>query len=301
MDVDALKLFVEVARSGSFAAVARGADIDPSQVSRAISGLESELGVRLLQRTTRAMSLTEAGARYLAQITPLIEGLDRAAEAARSEDSDPAGMVRLTASVAFAQACLAPLLGRFRGRFPKLVLDLVLTDRNLDLVADRIDIAIRLGPSYSADVIGARLFPTRYRVVAAPGWVARHGPLASPAELSGHDCLLFSFPDFRTRWLFRSGETIEEVPVRPALLVTNALILREAARAGHGPALLADWLIGDDLASGRLVDLFADHDVTATSFDTAAWLLYPSRTHMPARVRAVIDFLKREMTASVRM
>jgi DNA-binding transcriptional LysR family regulator len=301
MDMDALKLFVEVARTGSFAAVARAADIDPSQVSRAIAGLESELGVRLLQRTTRAMSLTEAGARYLAQITPLIEGLDRAAEEARSEDADPVGMVRLTASVAFAQACLTPLLGRFRARFPKLVLDLVLTDRNLDLVADRIDIAIRLGPSYSADVIGTRLFHTRYRVVAAPDWLARHGSLASPAALSEHDCLLFSFPDFRTRWLFRTGETIEEVPVRPALLVTNALILREAARAGHGPALLADWLIGDDLESGRLVDLFTDHDVTATSFDTAAWLLYPSRTHMPARVRAVIDFLKREMTAGVRV
>ncbi|MFN3613213.1 MAG: LysR substrate-binding domain-containing protein [Rubrimonas sp.] len=300
MDLDALKLFAEVARTGSFAAVARAADIDPSQVSRAIAGLERALGVRLLQRTTRAMSLTEAGARYLAQITPLIEGLERAAEEARSEDSDPAGMVRLTASVAFAQACLAPLLGRFRARFPKLVLDLVLTDHNLDLVAERIDIAIRLGPSYSADVIGARLFHTRYRVVAAPDWEARHGPLASPAALSGHDCLLFSFPDFRSRWLFRTGETIEEVPVRPALLVTNALILRDAARSGHGPALLADWLIGDDLASGRLVDLFANLDVTATSFDTAAWLLYPSRTHMPARVRAVIDFLKREMTAGVR-
>lgn len=298
MDLDALKLFAEVARTGSFASVARAADVDPSQVSRAIAGLESELGVRLLQRTTRAMSLTEAGARYLAQITPLMEGLDRAAEEARSEDSDPVGTVRLTASVAFAQACLTPLLDRFRARFPKLVLDLVLTDRNLDLVADRIDIAIRLGPNYSADVIGTRLFRTRYHVVVAPDWLARHGPLASPAVLSDHNCLLFSFPDFRSRWLFRSGEKIEEVPVRPALLVTNALILREAARAGHGPALLADWLIGDDLASGRLVDLFANHDVTATSFDTAAWLLYPSRAHMPARVRAVIGFLKRYLPTS---
>jgi DNA-binding transcriptional LysR family regulator len=295
MDLDALKLFAEVARSGSFAAVARAANLDPSQVSRMVAGLERELGVRLLQRTTRSMSLTEAGARYLGQVEPLIEGLARAAEEARFEDSDPAGLVRLTASVAFAQARLAPLLDRFRARFPKLLLDLVLTDRNLDLVSERIDIAIRLGPSYSADVIGARLFRTRYHVVASPGWLARAGPLASPAALNVHDCLLFSFPDFRTRWLFRSGETIEEVPVKPALLVTNALILREAALGGHGPALLADWLIGDDLASGALVDLFAGHDVTATSFDTAAWLLYPSRAHLPARVRAVIDFLKQEL------
>ncbi len=295
MNLEALRLFAEVARTGSFAAVARSVDLDPSQVSRAIAALENELGVRLLQRTTRAMSLTDAGTRFLAHIAPLIEGFDRAAEEARSEDIDPGGTVRLTASVAFAQTCILPLLERFRARFPRLVLDLVLTDRNLDLVADRIDIAIRLGPRYAADVIGTRLFQTRYRVVASPGWLQRYGPIATPADLNAHGCLLFSFPEFRTRWLFRTGDAMEEVAVHPSLLVTNALVLRAAAIAGHGPAMLADWLIGEDIASGRLVALFPDRDVTATSFDTAAWLLYPSRVHMPARVRAVIDFLRREL------
>jgi DNA-binding transcriptional LysR family regulator len=163
-----VRLLVEVSRRGSFTAVARGRGIDPSSVSRAVAALERELGVRLFERTTRALAPTEAGRLYLARVAPLLEEFDRASDEARSARADPVGALRLTASVAFGQVCLVPLLPAFRGAFPRLGLELLLTDANLDLVADRVDLAVRLAPSFRADVIGTKLFPTRYRVCASP-------------------------------------------------------------------------------------------------------------------------------------
>ncbi len=294
MDIGTLELFVEVARRGSFSAVARDRGLDPSVVSRAIAGLERALKARLFQRSTRNLALTEAGNLYLARIAGPIEALSEARDEAASAPGDPAGTLRLTASVAFGQALLVPLLGDFRRSFPRLQLELLLTDANLDLVEERIDLAIRLAPSYRADVIGARLMATRYRAVASPAWLAAHGPVAAPDRLARERCLLLSLPGFRARWLFRAvgGDAITEVPVTGDIMSSSVLAVRDAALAGLGPALLADWLIAPDLALGRLVDLVPGHDVTATSFGTAAWLLYPSRAYLPLKVRLVIDFLR---------
>lgn len=293
MDLDTLSLFVHVVQRGSFAAAARDRNLDPSSVSRTIAGLEAALNVRLLQRTTRAMVLTEAGEQYFARIQPLLEELARVHDDTTSMRADPLGTLRLTASVSFGDTCLIPLLPAFQEAFPRLHLELILTDKTLDLVAERIDLAIRLAPSYRADVIGTKLFPTRYRVVASPAYVRRTETLHVPSDLDAHACLLFSLPDFRTRWLFRRHGAIIEQPVRGTLILSNALALRSAALAGLGPTLLPDWLIGHALAAGDLVDVFPDYDVAATTFETAAWLLYPSRAYLPIKVRATIDFLKK--------
>ncbi len=295
MDLELLRIFAEVARRGSFAEVARGRDVDASVISRRIAALEAELGARLLQRTTRSMALTEAGELFLSRVAPLIEELDQARDEIAATRKDPVGTVRLTASIAFGEICLAPLLPRLRARFPRVRLELILTDQNLDLLAERIDLAIRLAPSYRADVIGVKLFDTRYRVVASPDYIARAGAPSRPSELAARNCVLFTLPEFRTRWRFRSGDGIEEVPVRGDLVISNALMLKHAALDGLGPALLADWTIAADLQAGRLVDLFPHHDVAAASFETAAWLLYPSRVHLPFRTRATIDFLRQEL------
>ena len=295
MEIDSLRLLIDVARRGSFAAVARERGVDPSSVSRPIAGLEAELGARLLQRTTRAMTLTEAGEAYVAAIAPLVDGLDDAREALASAPSALTGALRITASVAFGETLVAPLIQALREELPKVRLELVLSDTNLDLVADRIDIALRLAPSYRADVIGVKLFPTRYRVVASPGYLERARKIILPGDLVGHDCVLSALPEFRTRWLFRQGAAAEEVFVDGGLVSSNALVLRLAAVAGLGPALLADWLIEAQLASGELIDLLPAWEVAATNFDTAAWLLYPSREHLPKRIRVAIDFLRRHL------
>jgi DNA-binding transcriptional LysR family regulator len=297
MDLETLRLFVDVAQQGSFSAVARAREVDPSSVSRAVSALEAELSTRLFQRSTRSMTLTEAGQRYLSRTAPLVEELDRAHEELASTRADPIGTLRLTASVAFTQVCLTPLLPAFRAAFPRLKLELLVTDRALDLVAENVDLAIRLGPSYRADVIGVKLFSTRYRVVASPAYLAREGAITTPRALGERRCLLLALPDFRSRWLFRRRNKIVEVPVSGDLVISSVLALRSAALAGLGPCLLADWIVDGDLAEGTLVEVLPSFEVTATTFETAAWLLYPSRDYLPRKVRGAIDFLKLQLPA----
>jgi len=302
MDMDGLQVFVDVMRRGSFAAVARDRAIDPSSVSRTIAQLETELGVRLFQRTTRRLNPTEAGARYFERMEPLLEEMERAKDDLAEARAVPKGTLRLTTTVSFGQVRIVPLLVALRRSLPELRLELILSDDNLDLVAERIDLAIRLGPPLAdTGLVGTKLIDTRYRVCASPAYLEREGPLHVPADLSARTCVLFALPRFRSRWRLRdrTGE-IEEVAVDGHILSTNAVSLRDCARAGIGPALLADWLIGDDLRAGRLVDLFPDYEVTATEFETAAWLLYPSRRFLPLKVRAMIDLLRTHVTAPPR-
>lgn len=296
MNLNVLQTFVEVARQGSFAAAARAVDTDPSLISRAVAGLEKELGVRLFHRSTRQMALTEAGALYLARAEAVVEELAHARDEARAVSAEPQGTLRLTTSVAFGQACLMPLMPAFRSRFPDVRLELILTDQNLDLVGERIDLAIRLAPSIESDMICAKLFATRYRVCASPAYLAKAPQLTKPVDIGEHDALLFSLPAFRSRWLFRDAAgAVTEAPVRGGMVLSNALALRDAMLAGLGPALLANWLVDEDIAAGRCVDLFPDYAVAATTFDTAAWLVYPSRRFLPEKVRVALDFLRERL------
>lgn len=287
-------MFVDVARAGSFAVVARERGVDPSSVSRAIAALEARIRTRLFQRTTRSLALTEAGELYLARAPAIIAAATRLLDESASVRSDPVGLVRLTASVAFGQACLVPLLPAFAAQFPRVTLDLALTDTKVDLVADRVDLAIRLGVDGDVGVLSKRLFATRYHVVASPDYVATHGWPDTPQALSGRDCLLYALPDFRSRWRFRTAAGEEEdVAIGGRFVMSNALALRRAARDGCGPALLADWLIDDDIASGALIDLFPEHRVAASGFETAAWLLWAGGDYLPRKTRAVMKLLER--------
>ena len=298
METKALEIFIDVVRMESFAAVARKYDMDPSSVSRIIASLEQELDVRLFQRTTRKLSLTEAGERYLLRVEPLVEELERARDEANTISSTPSGSLRMTTSVAFGQVCIVPLLEAFHTQYPELALELLMTDDNVDLVRQRVDLAIRLGPSRDKDLIGTRLMDARYRVVASPEYLSRHPNPENPEELSDHSCVLLALPDYRTRWLFRdASQRVQEVLVQGKLVISPALAVREAARQGHGPALLPNWMIDTDLGTGGLVDLFPAYDVAATSFDTGAWLLYPSRSYLPRKVRIMIDFLKARLAS----
>ncbi|MEO0421801.1 MAG: LysR family transcriptional regulator [Pseudomonadota bacterium] len=299
MKVDTLQLFVEVARRLSFAAVAESRGVNPSSVSRVIGQLEANLGVRLFQRTTRSMTLTEAGELYLQRVAAVLEELDQAQEQARQLDSGPRGTLRLTASVAFGERVIVPRTPRFQARYPDVALELLFTDDNLDLVREGIDLAVRLTPMMSGDVVATRLCPTAYRVVASPAYLDRAPPVREPQDLTEHACCVFALPAFRGEWTYRPRRGDSEgapgtVAIRSHLVVSSALSLRSLVLAGAGPALLADWLIRDDLASGALVDLLPAYEVTATRFDTAAWLAMPSRAYLPQRVRVMIDFLKEE-------
>lgn len=301
MDLDGLKLLLEVARRGSFAAVARDRGTEPSTVSRAVAEVERALGFRVFHRTTRRLSPTEAGTLFLERATGSIETLEAAAEEGRAVTAEPAGELRLTASVAFGVKWLLPRLAAFRAAYPRVTLDLIITDERVDMVRDRVDLAIRLAPSIDADVVCTRLMPMRYRVCASPGYLARHGSLDGPQALATRDCVLFSLPEFRSRWLFRRHDGaggILSVPISGSVVISNALSVYEAAKLGLGPALLVDWVAAPDLAAGRLVDLLPDYEASASNFDTAAWLLYPSRSYLPQKVRVMIDFLRQPAAAA---
>jgi DNA-binding transcriptional LysR family regulator len=296
MDISVLQIFVEVMRQGSFAAVARKHNIDPSSVSRTIASLEEEIGVRLFQRTTRKLSPTEAGIIYFQRVEPLVEEMQQAIAEATDFSGQAKGSLRVTASVTFGLKCIVPILPNFGAMYPDLTVDLLLTDATIDLFAERIDLAIRLGILPDSTLIAQRLMPTNYVVCASPEYLQRWGTPAIPKDIEEHNCLLFPLAGFRTRWVFRNKEgDIKEVSVHGRTIISNALALQQCAIAGMGLVLLPYWLIYEDLVAGNLVNLFPDYEVTATEFNTAAWFVYPSRTYVPLKVQVFMDFLKQSV------
>lgn len=293
MDTKLFHQFLEVARSGSFAAAARVQNIDPSAVSRAVSQLEAELGVRLFQRTTRSLALTEAGARFRSKIEGVVSEIEQICDEVGPRNTSPKGRLCVSASVAFGQACLVPLLGAFFERYPEIDLELKLTDTNVNLISERVDLAVRLAPTLDLDVVATKLMPTTYGVYASPAFVQSAKAPTTVADIATTDTLCFDLPDYRKRWIFRDsqGET-SEVMLRPRAVISSALGVRGAALQGLGVALLPSWLVGSDIASGALIKLFPYYAVTATDFDTAAWLIYPSRSYLPHKTRLAIDFLR---------
>lgn len=297
MDVSTLKIFLAVVRQGSFAAVARDRNIDPSSVSRAISSLEKELGIRLFQRTTRQLSLTASGAIYYEQMERIIDEMERAISAATELSQSPKGTLRVTASVAFGVSCIVPLLPEFEMAYPELSMDLVLSDAVLDLVSDRIDMAIRLGTLSDSSLIAQRLMQTRYFVCASPEYVKQHGWPKTPLDLANHNCLRFPFPGFRSQWQFKdSAGRIESVAVSGRMVISNAIALKDCAIASMGVSLLPNWLVRDEINSGRLLALFPTYTVAASSFNTSAWFVYPSVRYMPLKVKVFTEFLKQRLS-----
>lgn len=293
MDITVLQFFVEVVRLGSFAAVARERNLDPSSVSRAIGNLEEELGIRLLQRTTRQLSVTEAGLTFYQRLSPLLEEMEDTFSQVKDTSNQLTGTLRVTASVSFGLQMVVPILPQFQKLYPNLKVDLLLTDAIVDLIGERVDVAIRLGLLSDSSLIAHRLMPTRYFVCASPEYLQRSPLITKPADLAEHNCLLFPLAGFRSRWLFRNPEgEITEVGITGNITISNAMALQKCAIAGMGVTLLANWLVNEDLGAGRLIDVFPDYTVSATDFHTAAWFVYPSRSYVPLKVRAFMDFMQ---------
>lgn len=286
-------MFVEVVRRRSLAAVARDLGLTPSTISRGIAGLEQEVGVRLLHRTTRRLAPTEAGLAYFERLAPLVDELESARSVARDSLEEPSGTLRITAPVTFAQLNLMPLLPAFAVRYPQLRFEFLLTDSKVDLVAERLDAAVRLGHLEDSAMIAHRLCTMRYAVVASPDYLERHPAPRAPADLAGHDCLRYAIPGARAVWRFRDrhGAT-EDVPVAGRFTMSNGVALRQCAVAGLGLSLLPRWNVAEEIAEGTLVPVLERYDCSLTDFDAAAWVLYPSREYVPLKVRAWVDLLR---------
>lgn len=296
MELADLKTLLLIRNLGGFAAAARVLGLNPASVSRKVAEIEASLGLRIFQRSTRRFSVTEAGETFLARLSPLLDEFDAALGSAEALSLAPAGTLRMTTSVSFGHEVVMPLLDGFHATYPGINVELLLTDSNVDLVQDRIDLALRLAPAPAGDLISSRILTARYRVVASPEYLRRFGRPQAPQNLADHNALRFALPGFRDRWLFRDmAGTITEVPVHGWLVISNALSLRRAVKDGMGVAMLADWLVRRDIDEGNLVDVFPTFDVTATGFDAGIWALYPSRVYLPQRVRLMIDLIRQHV------
>jgi len=291
MDIEALEIFVDVMGHRNFTDVARVRNLAPSSVSRTITALEKEIGIRLFQRSTRRLEPTEAGNVYFERIRPILDELSSAREVAADLIEEPKGTLRVTASTVYGEMYIVPLLPDISDQYPLLSVELILTDAYMDLIEERIDVAIRLGALQDSSCIARQIKKLAFYICASPEYIARHGKPDSPHEIKNHNCLLFPRTGHNLNWLFKKEGAVAEIPITGKCLVTNSRAIKQCALTGMGLALLPDWLVGDAIQSGLLVRLFDEFDVTATDYDGAIWLLYPSRDYVPIKTRVFMDHL----------
>lgn len=287
LNADDLALFVRVATLGSFAAAAEGTAMTSSGVSKAISRMEDRLGVVLLQRSTRRLAVTTEGETLLVGGPAVLDALERLEAETTAARGRPRGRVRVSAGSAFAQYLIIPRLAGFRERFPEIDVDLQVTDRRVDLLAESIDVAIRTGSLLDSSLVARKLRSARRLIVASPAYLARRGTPVSPGDLAQHDCLTLSGHDGLARWPFRVGARVDTVAVRGAMTADSAEALRTMAIAGLGVVRLADFLLQDAVDDRRLVALLTD--CHADEPLPVAALTPPGRARLP-RVRAFLDF-----------
>lgn len=292
MDTLTLTLFVEVMREHSFTDVARAHGMAPSSVSRAMSGLEAELGVRLFQRTTRRLEPTEAGMAYFQRIVPVLDELHAARDAAADLSEQPKGTLRVTAATVYGEMYIVPQLPQLAEKYPQLSIELLLTDAYLDMVEERIDVAVRLGTLQDSSLIARQLSSMAFFVCASPDYLERHGVPVTLTDMQQHNCLLFPRSGYSMNWLFKDNTGQETaVSINGRCLITHSRAIRDSAIAGMGLALLPDWLVGESIRAGKLVRLYEEYAVTPTDYNGGVWLLCPSRDYLPLKTRVFMDHL----------
>jgi len=293
----AIGAFVAVVDEGGFAPAARRAGQAASSFTRHVDALEGALGVTLLNRSTRRISLTAAGEAYYPQAVQILAGLAEANRSLRERDGPPRGLLRVSLPSSFARMHVSPFLPRFMAEYPGVELDLLMSDEVVNLVERRIDVAVRLGAIDSASLIARRLAPHRRIVCASPAYLAKRGMPEAPGDLTDHACLTFAFADGERRWRFTQGEQVEQIRVKGPLRANQAEALKEAAMAGFGVVMLPTWLVGEEVAQGSLQPLLGAWHADIGRLGAAPLveggihaLYLPDRKESP-KVRVFVDFL----------
>lgn len=290
-DLVELKAFVTVVEAGSFNRAADQLGASAAAVSRRISSLENSLGVKLLNRTTRQLDLTEAGRQFYGDAVNIFELLEAAEEKLRTGHQTIRGNLRIAAPLSFGIGRLAPVLPAFMQRYPDLSVHLQLEDRLTDLVAEGVDVAVRISDSLQdSTLVATRIAAIPMVFCASPGYLQQHGEPKKPADLSQHACLHYSLVSTKENWRFAMDEASRDLEIHGPLSTNNGDVLREAAIQGLGIILSPAFIVEDALHAGRLQAILS-------SYCPAPYGLYavrPSRQFTPARVSALIDFLKQQ-------
>lgn len=281
----AMEVFAQVAEARSFSAAAQTLGLSNTAVSKHVMMLEESLGVRLLNRTTRRVNLTEVGRAYLTRAREILADVDELEISAADLHASPRGLLRINAPVSFGSLHIAPAVSDFLEIYPDLNVDLSITDRFVDVIEDRLDVAIR-GRTTPEDssLIGKKIAPERFVLCASPAYLAERGAPRHPDDLTMHAC--FAYAQTET-WRFTRDGTEVAIPVNGRFTSNNGEALRAAVRHGQGIALLPTFLVGDDLQSGRLMPLLPDCRIA----EAGLYAIYPHRRLLSAKVRVFIDFL----------
>ena len=283
----ALSLFVTVVESGSFSAAGRILDLSPSAVSRAIDRIETRLGVRLLLRSTRALSLTAEGQAYLQTARRILADLDDA-EQQIADQGAPRGRLRVNAALAYGRLRIVPLLGEFAARYPHILVDIALTDAIVDIAGGQADVAIRFGPLSDSTLTARKLGETRRVIVAAPDYLARHGTPRLPEDLHAHNCLNFNFRRAEPVWPFcRAGRDFA-MTVHGNIEANNGETLGQLAANGIGIARVGAFSVAGEIADGTLVPILEDYNPGDIELIHAVFV---GGASTPARIRVFVDFL----------
>jgi DNA-binding transcriptional LysR family regulator len=284
----AITAFVKVVEGGSFARAAERLDTSVSTVSRHVSELEAHLDARLLNRTTRRLSLTESGRVFHERCVQLLADLEEAEESATAATVKPRGTLRLTSSITFGARHLAPAIAEFVTRYPAMRFDVELSDRAVDLVDEGFDVAVRIGAIGSQNLVGRKIGATRLLCCAAPSYLAQRGTPRAPEDLAAHACLSYEYSSMRNIWPFRDHDGRERnVRIAGPVHANNGRFLEALAVQGTGIVYEPDFIVGPDVRAGRLTPILREFEPPPSSI----YVVYPSRRHLSAKVRAFTDFL----------
>jgi len=283
-----IAVFVQVVECGSFSAAAERLDLSKSVISKYVTRLENNLGARLLNRTTRKLSLTEVGQAFYHKSRMALQDLDEAENEVSRLQGQPRGVLRLNAPMSFGILHVAPLLTEFHELYPEVRVDLNLDDRKLDVIQQGFDISLRISDLPDSSLVARRLCQCHHVIVAAPSYLRLMGEPHSPADLNRHRILTYRYQESSISWDFRYADNrVENVQIDGHTRINNSLAIRAAVLAGMGIARMPSFAAGEALKQGDLVKLFPDTSTLAVSI----FLIYPQRRHLSPKVRAFADFM----------
>ena len=283
-----MRTFVQVVDAGSFIGAAEPLEMSKAAVSRHVGELEARLGVRLLNRTTRKLSLTEEGELFYLRCKELLGGVEAAESEITSRSGEAIGLLRVSAPVSFGNLHLGDVWAAFKARHPKVTFDVTLSDRVVDIVEEGFDLAIRIGRLADSSLVARKLSPMQRYIVASPAYLAGRGTPKVPADLRHHDCLCYSNADTIDEWRFCEADgRAMSVEVKGRVRANNGDLLRVAALKGLGFVDLPNFLVAGDIDSGALVPVLQDF----IRQDGAVYAVYPHARYLPPKIRVFIDFL----------
>lgn len=287
--LQSMRVFAKVVEQGSFAGAAQALQISNAVVTRHVADLEEHLGTRLLNRTTRKLSLTETGHAYLERVLQILQEIEDAEAIASAHSSKPGGTLRIYSHLGFGQGQLAQMLPAYAKLYPDVSLDVTLSDRTVDLVEDRFDAGIFMNvQKFDSSMIARQLAVAEVVLCASPEYVKQHGSPATLQDISRHACLNFSYEQLRHAWPVTGPDgTVVNIPITSKMVSNNGDLLRHCALAGMGIMIRPSFALGDDLVAGRLVRVLPQHRLGRLT----VVLVYPSRRLLSAKVRTFVDFM----------